>query len=94
MEGGLVETDRIGCAVMLLSRHAANKAVANAQRPENLGMYRRGSMTIYDVFQVGVRDGEYLSEDYFLCRTLREAGLKIYYDPQIPVKHNGMTAWQ
>ena len=43
----------------------------------------------YDVFKVGVYDGEYLSEDFFFCRYLREMGYKILVDPSIPTRHNG-----
>jgi hypothetical protein len=43
----------------------------------------------YDVFQVGVKDGEYLSEDYWVCKTLQEKGFKVYVDTSIPVRHNG-----
>ena len=43
----------------------------------------------YDVFKVGVYDGEYLSEDFFFCRYLREMDYKILVDPSIPTRHNG-----
>jgi hypothetical protein len=43
----------------------------------------------YDVFQVGVENGVYLSEDYYVCHKLRKLGYKIKALSNVPVKHNG-----
>jgi hypothetical protein len=51
----------------------------------------RGDFTAdvhYDVFQVGVRDGIYLSEDYFFCHRLRALGFDIHIDPTIVTAHH------
>jgi hypothetical protein len=45
----------------------------------------------YDVFRVGVVEGDYLSEDFFACYTLRSLGFKIYIDPQVVTRHQGVT---
>jgi hypothetical protein len=48
----------------------------------------------YDLFAVGVVDGEYLSEDYYFCHLAREAGIEIWADIKTKLGHIGqMTFW-
>lgn len=95
-EGGLIISDRIGTAVLLLSRSTVTALVDDAasharvygtsrDHVESNGEY----VAQYDVFQVGVVDGEYLSEDYWICKRLRDLGFEIHIDPSIPVRHHG-----
>lgn len=97
-DGELVISDRIGTAVMLLSREAVKALVEDAHGRD--GDYstskehfrsNRDRVMQYDVFQVGVVDGEYLSEDYWVCRRLRHLGFEIHVDPGITVRHHGST---
>jgi hypothetical protein len=97
-EGPLVMIDRIGSAALLLSRAAGDALVAEARADGRV--YQRDARTIgggdaqlhYDVFQVGVADGLYLSEDFWACRRLRALGFPIYVDPAIVTRHNGVMA--
>lgn len=43
----------------------------------------------YDFFRVGVKDGRYLSEDYYFCQIAAELGIKTYLDTSIMVEHWG-----
>lgn len=43
----------------------------------------------YDYFRCGVKDGRYLSEDYFFCQLAGEIGIKTYLDTSIMVEHWG-----
>lgn len=99
-EGSLVVSDRIGTAVLMLSRSATAALIEDAQ-----GQGRVYSMSPahhqsneehvpqYDVFQVGVVDGQYLSEDYWVCHRLRELGFDIHVDPTIRVRHHGTAVF-
>jgi hypothetical protein len=100
-ENGLIEFDKVGTAVMMISRDLAEEVVKKAKE-DGLVYGGRGMEAMrdgwridtgidvtYDVFKVGVYDGEYLSEDFFFCRYLREMGYKILVDPSIPTRHNG-----
>jgi hypothetical protein len=92
-EGGLTVVDRVGTAVFILSR-VANDVLINSSdiyppRGESFSLGVKLKNPQYDVFQVGVKDGEYLSEDYWVCKTLQEKGFKVYVDTSIPVRHNG-----
>jgi len=97
-EGPLVLTDRIGTAALLLSRAATDALVEDARAAGRV--YKRSERTLgggdpelhYDVFQVGVADGIYLSEDYWVCRRLRALGFAIHVDPAIVTRHHGVMA--
>ena len=100
-ENGLIEYDKVGTAVMMISRDLALKVTEKAREDSLVygekGMEAKrdgwridsGLDVTYDVFKVGVYDGEYLSEDFFFCRYLREMDYKILVDPSIPSRHNG-----
>ena len=100
-ENGLIEYDMVGTAVMMISRELALN-VANKAKEDNLVYSKSGLRAkrdnwridngidvTYDVFKVGVYDDQYLSEDFFFCRYLREMDYKILVDPSIPTRHNG-----
>ena len=97
----LIKTDRVGTAVFMLSKDAVSALVDYAKK--NGDKYKsnphtRGDtqpdITMYDIFKTGVFDGEYLSEDYYVCRILRKLGFDIFVDPHIKVKHNGMYVFE
>lgn len=95
-KGGLLKVDRVGTAVFMLSRKAVTDLVENAERQGFVygsNPHTRGTaadIPMYDIFQVGVLDGEYLSEDYFVCKTLQGLGYDVYVDPNVKNRHNGM----
>jgi len=97
----LYKVDRVGTAVFMLSKKAVNALVEYAK--DNNDIYypnphtygdTQPNIKMYDVFKVGVFDGEYLSEDYYVCRVLRKLGFDIFVDPNIKVRHNGMYVFQ
>jgi len=94
---GLITTDRVATGVFMLSRKAADALIANAESKGDVyhgNPNSRGDSNIeipqYDVFKTGVFDGEYLSEDYYVCRTLRELGFDVFVDMNAKTRHNGM----
>lgn len=97
---GLVVMDRIGTAVFMLSRKAVDALVAHAVKNDDVysgNPHTRGDANIeipqYDIFKTGVFDGEYLSEDYYVCRVLRELGFDTYVDTTCRTVHNGMFSF-
>lgn len=94
--GALHEVTRIGTAVMMLSRKAVNALVNEARQAGDIyeRTLSRGAPMAkvhYDVFKVGVVDGDYLSEDYWACYRLRAQGFKIFVDPEISTRHQGTS---
>lgn len=86
------EVDKVGTAVFMLSRKAVADLINNSPKYQSNRLTRGidNPPSHYDVFQVGVVDGHYLSEDYWVCMKLKELGYKIYIDPTIQVTHNGV----
>lgn len=97
-DGALWKTEHIGTAVFMLSRAAVEALVEDAKADGRV--YQRsmsfdeepGPPVHYDVFQVGVIDGVYLSEDYWVCRRLRSLGFDIFVAPEIPTRHHGVVS--
>jgi len=98
-EGSLAIVERLGTAAMLLSRKAITALVEDAiedQRVYGANALARGigdSEEIYDIFQVGVKESVYLSEDFWVCYRLRELGYKIYVDLSIRTRHHGIKSF-
>lgn len=95
--GRLIEVGRVGSAALLLSRAAVQALVDDAiadgrvyspapNLEQALGQDRH-----YDVFRVGVKDGVYLSEDYWVCERLRALGFPVLIDPSIVTTHHGIV---
>jgi len=88
-----VSVEHVGTAVFSLSRKAVNALVKNAIK--NGDVYTKGTpggdetKEYYDVFKTGVRDGVFLSEDFWCCQTLRELGFKVVVDNTILTRHTG-----
>lgn len=97
-DGALMLHERIGTAALLLSRPAVDALVEEAR--QRGGVYERMSTLVgdgavnihYDVFRTGAVDGEYLSEDFWVCATLRRLGFDIHVDPTIVTTHHGTIA--
>ena len=96
----LLKVDRIGNAVMLISRSLANdvveKCIESKQYYIHNPDYTRSNQNInnkiYDVFKVGVYDGEYLSEDYYFCKLASELDYDIFVDISCKTVHNGVIS--
>jgi len=93
----LFTTTELATATMLLSRKAVEALVEDAKGAgrvyRNSANYdpkaRLGNSGMFDVFQVGVEDGEYLSEDYWVCRRLAVLGFPVHVTNAIPITHYG-----
>ena len=100
-EDDLIKTDRVGTAVFMLSREAVNTLIDKAKADGDVyypNPHTRGdanpNVKLYDVFKTGVFNKEYLSEDYYVCKTLMELGFDVYVDPTVTTKHNGMFVFE
>lgn len=91
----LVTTIHVGTAVFILNRKAVDALIDGADTYGSSEITRGVQLdqTMYDVFQVGVVDGNYLSEDYFVCDMLRKRGFDIWVDKSVEVRHNGNVSF-
>lgn len=91
-----IQVEHVGTAVILLTRKASHDLCKNADVYAGSSLTRgdRPLNIHYDVFQTGVVDNHYLSEDYYVCRKLRDLGYNIYIDTSIHTRHSGSFTWQ
>ncbi len=97
VENGLYEAEFVATAALLLSTKAVCAAVESAEQagrtysnPSEFDMNDEiTNIQMFDVFQVGVVEGEYLSEDYWLCHELRKLGFSIYATDVPDITHYG-----
>jgi hypothetical protein len=47
----------------------------------------------FDYWAVGVRNGRYLSEDWWFCKDARDAGFEVMVDTKIQVGHLGIASY-
>ncbi len=96
--GSLLLVERVGTAALMLSRKAVSALVQQALDEgrvyERMSTLRGdgGPSIHYDVFQVGVHEGEYLSEDFWVCLMLRRLGFDICVLPEVVTRHHGTMA--
>ena len=98
VSGSLLKVDKVGTAALLLSRQACDALVEDAisqGRVYARASTMRGGANYpihYDIFRVGVHQGDYLSEDYWVCRRLQTLGFSVHIDPTVLTEHHGMLA--
>ena len=89
----------LGTAVFMLSRKAVGALVDHAIQSDKtyprrwIGQDPENPETLYDIFQVGVKDGEYLPEDFWVCKQLKELGFEIFVDTSIYTRHTGIVVF-
>jgi hypothetical protein len=95
-ERALAKVSHLGSAVLILSRAAVDALIGKAEDEGRTYLplaNTRGDVAPgkhHDVFRVGSIDGVYYSEDYWVCRELRELGFDVHADLAIRVRHFGM----
>lgn len=93
LEGSLVEVKSVGTGFMMLSRQAVH-AMMNANHPDlYIGDEENEAWAKwhYALFDAGVEEGRFLSEDIRFCRRWRELGGRIYVDVTSSIVHVGKT---
>lgn len=93
---GLATTTHVGNAVLMFSRKAVDAIVRDSVPYSDDPSFSRGQQLTtkcYDIFLVGVLDGEYRPEDYSTCYRLRKLGFDVHLDLSIAVSHNKMHGY-
>jgi hypothetical protein len=93
----LYKVNQVGTGVLLLSKKICIDLSKNAKTYKN-NKFTRGKTSefpVYDIFQVGVdENGDYLSEDFYVCKKIRELNYDIYIDDSIQTNHNGIFSFK
>lgn len=90
-QSGLSIMREIGTGFMMIRRDVF--AAIRAMNPEH--DYKpdddqpQASKNYHDWFRVGVKNGRYLSEDYFFCQNALDLGIPTFLDKSMLVVHHG-----
>lgn len=89
-ENGLIEMEYIPAGFILLTKNAIEKM---RKKHYNLAydpkVPTENSHKGFAFFNTEVWNGEFWGEDYYFCRKVREAGIKIWVDPYLKFDHAG-----
>tara|TARA_R110000824_G_scaffold353620_1_gene540756 strand:+ start:249 stop:1013 length:765 start_codon:yes stop_codon:yes gene_type:complete len=91
VENGFIESNDIPTGMMLIDKRAMTSIIhknRDNRYRNNVAGYNNKN-TFYDLFQTGVVDGIYLSEDYYFCKLARDAGIKLYLFVDATIGHTG-----
>jgi len=89
--GDLIEAHSAGTGFMLIKREVFEKLIeAGATKyHDDIGLGPETDFQ-YDFFNCTVDEtGQYLTEDYSFCRSVQQAGLKVWIDKSIELRHTG-----
>jgi len=88
----LLEMEYIPAGFMLLKRCVIEKMIAHFPElyyePKDPSLKHTAGHCLFDT---EVWEGEFWGEDYVFCRRARQAGVRIWIDPQIALNHAGIT---
>jgi len=82
-EEGLMKVKSIGTGFLYMSKAAITYLWENSEE------YTEPNKTSKMVFEVKIKDGEFVSEDVTVCDKLREGGFDIFIDPSKTCNHIG-----
>lgn len=82
---GRVKVARSGTGFMRIHRSVFEKMIESGIAPA----YGNHGSQQHDFFQVGVRNGEYLSEDWTFCDNARALGIDVLIDTRVVLWHEG-----
>lgn len=88
-EEGLLRIERSGTGFMFIKRHVIQKLMDD--HPEWKYWVQDQNKHHYSIFDFKTTEFGYMGEDYNFCDRAREAGFKIYLDPEINLGHFGLT---
>lgn len=83
----LTKVRHMGTGAVVLSNTAVDALVGHCEAMGATYMVPEMGLRVYDVFQIGAKDGFYRSEDWFMCDTLKGLGFDIYADSSGPAVH-------
>ena len=91
-DNGLREARKIGTGFMMIKRHVFEKLDAHPNVVPvtwETGMPDEVKTGLKTYFDTSVRDGRYLSEDWFFCENWRDLGGKVWLDTNVQLAHTG-----
>src|SRR3990167_224527 len=90
-EHPLLEVDGLPAGCMRITRHALE--VIAAKFPQNIYHDMEGNLT-HSYFEFSKERGVFNGEDWHLCQVAKDAGFKIWCDPEIDMTHTGAKVFR
>jgi hypothetical protein len=91
MKNGLLRARETGTGFLIVHRDVFHSI--REDHPERVFKCDMDKEMKFDYWAVGVRDGRYLSEDWWFCKDARDAGYEIFVDTKVRVGHLGITRY-
>jgi len=86
-EDGLIKVESVGTGFLYLSKKAFTHLWETSQPYTHNGKDKRW------IFEVGLLDGDIISEDVTLCKKLNEGGFEVFIDPTKTCNHMGQLKY-
>ncbi len=91
-EDGMHEVRKTGTGFLMIKRHVFEKLDAHPSVLPfdwEIGIPPNANKNLKTYFDTSVRDGRYLSEDWFFCENWRDLGGKVWLDTNVQLGHTG-----
>lgn len=85
-DGSLMRINRVGTGFMLIRRNVLEHMAAKSERY----LDQDGVGKVANVFELAVKDGQFVGEDYTFCDKARAEGFKVWIDVEISMPHVGI----
>ena len=85
MDGSLLRVERTGTGFMLIRRHVLESMID--AHPE--WRYKGEKGDVFAVFDLQLKDGRYIGEDYLFCDRATQMGFTVHIDSEISLPHIG-----
>lgn len=93
IENGLIKVKHMATGFMMLRRDTLEKmmyAFPSTKYTDNVGFLQgEQNKYAYALFDCGVEEGHYMSEDWMFCNRWRKLGGDVFYDIHICLTHTG-----
>jgi hypothetical protein len=86
---GLIEVLYAGTGFMMIARGVFDRMIAGFDDIEYQDDSTGKLGTMHNFFHAGIRDGRWLSEDWWFCQVWRDLGGKIFADARVQLGHTG-----
>ena len=90
-KNGLLRVRETGTGFLLTHRDVFH--AIREDHPNRIYTCDMDKETKFDYWAVGVRNGRYLSEDWWFCKDARDAGFEVFVDTKVIVGHMGLATY-
>jgi len=86
---GIVEMLHVPTGFMCIDASVLHLLKTKVRSYAQWDINKESQLSVYDYFQINVRDRYYESEDWFFCSLAKDFGIPVYLDTNVIVNHTG-----